>query len=84
MRCLKGTSGFLQFSLAANLLFGIKNELDYAYQVLKPNFETWGENGQGENGGEKTAGEKWLGGNGCKGIKSKVKGYKKEQGLPYS
>ena len=39
---------------------------------------------RGENSGEKTAGEKWLGGNGCKGIKSKVKGYKKEQELPYS
>ena len=56
--------------LAASLLFEIKNESDYVYQVLIPNFETWGENG-GEISTKfrgKMAGGKWRGENGCKGI----------------
>ena len=57
--------------LAASLLFEIKNESDYVYQVLIPNFETWGENDWGEMAGDistkfrgKMAGGKWLGENG--------------------
>ena len=45
----------------ANLLFGVKNESDYAYQVLIPYFETWGENGGGETAGGILAGENVLG-----------------------
>ena len=55
---------------AASLLFGIKNESDYAFQVLIPNFETWlggkwwgdfnqiqEENGRGEWQGENSGGK---------------------------